>query len=555
MRTASLLAVAACCWAACGTTTESVDGGTDGGTLDAGGIDAGGTDAGNPGIDAGDTDAGPDAGGTDAGTNDAGGTDAGDGAMDAGSSDAGPNTGPTYIKASNTSAGDTFGNAIALSADGTTLAVGAIAQTTATNGAGDVHVFMRAGDTWVQQAFLLGSNTESGDYFGSSVALSADGATLAVGAYIEDSDATGVDGDQSDNSANASGAVYVFQRTGTGWSQQAYVKASNTETRDGFGYSVALSGDGKTLAVGALFEASSATGVGGDQSDNGASNSGAVYVFTSASGTWSQQAYLKASNTDVDDAFGIAVSLSGDGATLAVGANGESSSATGVDGDQSDNTATGAGAVYVFTRTAATWSQQAYLKASNTGAGDSFGSAVSLSADGARLAIGAPFEASNATGVGGNQADDSAFLAGAVYVFWRSGGLWSQEAYVKASNTESIDAFGRSVSLSADGATLAAGAPNESSIATGIGGNQSDNRANGSGAVYVFKLAAGSWSQHQYVKASNTGFSDAFGNSVGLSADGVTLAVAAWFEDSNATGIDGDQADNSADDAGAVYVY
>ena len=104
--------------------------------------------------------------------------------------------------------------------------------------------------------------------------------------------------------------------------------------------------DGDTLAVGAIQEDSSATGINGDQADNSASDSGAVYVFTrDASGVWSQQAYVKASNTEARDFFG---SVAVDGDTLAVGANVEDSSATGIDGDQADNSAAGSGAAYVF---------------------------------------------------------------------------------------------------------------------------------------------------------------------------------------------------------------
>ena len=121
---------------------------------------------------------------------------------------------------------------------------------------------------------MKASNTVTRDYFGFSVSLSGD--TLAVGAYIESSNATGVNGNQSDNSATRSGAVYIFTRSGTTWSQQAYLKASNTGAGDYFGHSVSLSGD--TLAVGAKSEASSATGINGDQKDNGAGSSGAVYV-------------------------------------------------------------------------------------------------------------------------------------------------------------------------------------------------------------------------------------------------------------------------------------
>jgi len=169
--------------------------------------------------------------------------------------------------------------------------------------------------------------------------------------------------------------------------------------------------------VGATGEDSSATVIGGSETDNSATNSGAVYVFTRSVATWTQQAYVKASNTDAGDQFGISVALSGDGNALAVGASLEASAATGIGGNQADNTAADAGAVYVFTRSIATWTQQAYVKASNTGAGDQFGSSVALSGDGATLAVGATGEDSSATGIGGSEADNSATGAGAVYAF------------------------------------------------------------------------------------------------------------------------------------------
>jgi len=198
--------------------------------------------------------------------------------------------------------------------------------------------------------------------------------------------------------------------------------------------------------------------------------------------------YFKASNTGVGDRFG-SISLSADGDTLAIGASSEGSSATGINGNQLDNSALRAGAIYVFNRTAAGWQQQAYIKASNTGVDDFFGSSISLSADGTTLAIGALNEDSNATGINGNQLDNNANRAGAVYVFSRTNTTWQQQAYIKASNTDTFDNFGGSVSLSTDGNTLAVGATGESSNATGINGNQLDNSANTAGAAYVFSRA------------------------------------------------------------------
>ncbi|HEB02940.1 MAG TPA: integrin, partial [Nitrospirae bacterium] len=156
--------------------------------------------------------------------------------------------------------------------------------------------------------------------------------------------------------------------------------------------------------------------------------------------------------------------------------------------------------------------------------------------------------------INGNMADNSASQAGAVYIFSRSGGTWTEQDYVKASNTEGGDHFGSSVALSSDGNTLAEGVSNEDSAATGINGNETDNSAANAGAVYIF-VRNGSWSQKAYVKASNTEGGDVFGASVALSSDGNTLAVGVGLEDSAATGINGNAADNSAARAGAVYLY
>src|SRR5258708_6053667 len=134
---------------------------------------------------------------------------------------------------------------------------------------GAAYVFVRSGTNWKQQAYLKASNTGVGDNFGYSVAASGD--TVVVGARVESSNATGVNGNQNDNSAASSGAAYVFVRSGTNWNQQAYLKASNTGLGDFFGWSAALSGD--TIALGAYTESSSATGINGNQSDNSASQS------------------------------------------------------------------------------------------------------------------------------------------------------------------------------------------------------------------------------------------------------------------------------------------
>jgi hypothetical protein len=458
-----------------------------------------------------------------------------------------------YLKASNTNSGDRFGSAVAVSGD--TVVVGAIwedSNATGINGnqannsqvsSGAVYVFVRSGSTWVQQAYLKASNTQSVDTFGSAVAISGD--TLVVGAPFEDSNATGVNGNQANDSAENSGAVYVFVRNGSTWTQQAYLKASNTGADDRFGEKVAVDGD--LLAVSSPLEDSNATGIGGNQADNSAPDSGAVYVFARTGTTWAQQAYLKASNAEAGDVFGGRLSLSGD--SLAVGAAGEDSAAQGVGGNEASNAAEASGAAYVFVRNGTTWSQQAYLKASNGAAGDFFASSLAL--DGNTLAVGAAWEDSNAKGVGGDQANNSALRSGAAYVFVRNGAVWSQQAYLKASNTEANDWFGLSIGLSGD--RIVVGAPQEDSNAKSINGDGANNALGGSGAAYVFSRVGNLWSQTAYVKASNTEGSDFFGQELGLS--GQLLVVGAYGEDSSATGIGGTQSNNAASDAGACYLF
>jgi hypothetical protein len=396
---------------------------------------------------------------------------------------------------------------------------------------------------FAQQAYVKASNTGGNDEFGYAIAV--DGDVMAVGAYREDSSATGVGGNQGDNGAANSGAVYVFRRANGVWAQEAYVKASNSALGDFFGFSVAIAGD--TLAVGAYLEDSAATGIGGNELDNSAPDSGAVYVFQRIGGVWGQQAYVKASNTDEGDGFGVSVALAND--TLVVGAYLEDSAATGIGGDQQDDSAEDSGAAYVFTRAGGQWGQTAYVKASNTGETDQFGLRVALS--GERFAASAMFEDSAATGVDGDQLSEAATNSGAVYLFAGSGSAWAQEAYVKAANTGAGDQFGIGIALAAE--TLAVGANQEDSGATGIDGDGFDDSAANSGAVYVFSTARGFWSQQAYVKASNTGIGDMFGIRVALAGD--VLAVGASNEDSIATGVNGDQGDNGAANSGAAYVF
>ncbi|MEW8032517.1 MAG: hypothetical protein AB2540_13235 [Candidatus Thiodiazotropha endolucinida] len=265
-----------------------------------------------------------------------------------------------------------------------------------------------------------------------------------------------------------------------------YFKASNTGRWDFFGITVALSDDGNTMAISATGDDSSATGVDGGQSGDSGYSSGAVYLFSRNAGCWEQQAYIKSSNTDSTDGFGSDVAMSNDGNRLAVGALGEASSATGVDGDQTDNGAPWSGAVYIFDRDGSDWQQQAYIKASNTDERDEFGGTIALSDDGTILAVTARYERSDAVGIGGDQGNMLTFYKGAAYLFTSRANKWQQTNYIKAPVTENYRYFGDGLAISGDALTLAVGVPNEDSSATGINGDRTDESVSRAGAVYLY---------------------------------------------------------------------
>ena len=415
-----------------------------------------------------------------------------------------------YLKASNAqsrtgavSTGDrpdTFGiNTIATSGDGGTVAIGATGEDSGIIGnqadnsasdAGAVYVYVYSNDPagWRQSAYAKASNPGAEDYFGGEIVLNRDGNVMVVGAVAEDSNATGINGNQNDNSMTNAGAVYAFARVAPDtWEQTAYIKASNTNSRTRFGDCLALSDDGTMLAVGSPLETSAAKGVAGDQANRDAAGAGAVYVFTAQGGAWAQQVYIKASNTAANDEFGCGLAFNADATLLAVGAPLEDSAATGVNNDENNDAAPDSGAVYVFGRDGSTWSQRAYVKAMNTRSEDKFGQVVRLNADGTRLLVTAPNNDGAAPGVNPAQDDVSVIDVGAAYLFQRDGAVWRQQALIKPSNGDAVDHFGWKADMSADGAVIAIGSALEDSNATGVDGDQTNNAAVNSGAVYVFR--------------------------------------------------------------------
>ncbi|MEM7179612.1 MAG: putative Ig domain-containing protein [Spirochaetota bacterium] len=507
----------------------------------------------------------------------------------------------SYLKSSNSGASDYFGEFVAIDGDYAIVGAklednsatsidntdnGGITDSGTANDSGAAYIFKRdsGSGNWVQDAYLKPSNTEANDYFGFSVAIS--GNYAVVGAYQEDNNSTSIN--NTDNAGITdttttvnSGAAYVFKRdTSTGnWSQDAYLKPSNMGNSDNFGYSVSISGD--YIIAPAYAEDNSYTGI--DNTDNGgitdsgtASASGAAYIFKrdTSTGNWIQDAYLKASNAENSDYFGISAAI--DGNYAIVGANYEDNGSTSINntdntGITDSGTITDSGSAYIFKRDTSTgnWILDAYLKASNNNqTAEFFGGRVAISGDYA--IVGADREDNSSTSIVNTDnagISDTTTIndAGAAYIFKRdsSTGDWIQDAYLKPSNTESYDYFGVSVSINGNYAVV--GAYQEDNNATTINntddaGITDSGTASGSGAAYVFKrdTSTGNWSQDAYLKASNTGANDYFGNGVAIS--GGYIIVGADREDNGSGSIN--NGDNAAitdsgtnTDSGAAYIF
>ena len=457
-----------------------------------------------------------------------------------------------------------------------------------------------------------------------AIALSDDGATLAVGAGNSANPSTGtfVPGEEGYQAAlggsgqSRRGATYVYRRSSAGqWTVEAFIKTPKAFADfSRFGFSVALSADGATLAVGAPAEDSSATGTfaHGEEGyqaaldDDGAPGNGAAYVYRrSGAGQWTVEAFIKApvvgtaeeGSSTSRDLFGSSVALSADGSALAVGAPYEDSSATGTfapsDADYQtaldDNGARRSGAVTVYRRSGAgQWTIEAFLKAPNAAAGKLFGfPGLALSRDGSLLATSSVRDDSSATGTfalsdAGYQAaldDNGARRSGAATVYRRSGaGQWTVEAFIKAPVAGANDYFPASIALPSTGAVMVLGTPYEDSSATGVfppndAGYQAaldDNGASNSGAAYVYRRSStGQWTVEAFVKPPVADVAtDYFGVSVDLSSNGVVMAVGSSGEDSSFSGVftsgfegfDAAQANNDSGGSenfgiGAAYVY
>ena len=394
------------------------------------------------------------------------------------------------LTASDKAASDNFGYSVSISADGNTAIVGAVyADPSGLSNAGKAYIFTRSGTTWTEQSILTASDKAASDNFGMCASISGDGNTAIVGAY--QADPSGI--------TNA-GKAYIFTRSGSTWTEQAILTASDKAVSDSFGVSVSISADGNTAIVGAVYADPSSL-----------AEAGKAYIFTRSGTTWTEQSILTASDKAASDRFGGSVSISADGSTVIVGAY-----------TADPSSLTDAGKVYIFTRSGTTWTEQAILIASDKAASDYFGQNVSISADG------------NTAIVGAERADPPSLAeAGKAYIYTRSGTIWTEQTILTASDKAASDYFGYSISISADGNTAIVGAY-----------YADPSGLSNAGKAYIFTRSGSTWTEQAILIASDKAVNDRFGYKVAISGDSNTAIVCAYTADPS-----------GIVDAGKVYIF
>jgi hypothetical protein len=394
---------------------------------------------------------------------------------------------------------DYFGRSVSLSGDGKVAAVAAPFDDDVAVDSGAVYVCiqnsmgqwdtvqkLKANDA-ANYTYLGGIGTQTDQLRG--VSISGDGSIIVAGSSYNDPNGTD------------SGAAYVFEKSGSTWTQFQKIVASDGAASDHFGASVSVSRDGSTIAVGSPY-------------DDTTTDQGAAYIFEKVGGTWTQVQKIVQSDTLANSSFGgTGVELTDDGTTILVGASFH------------DTGGTNTGRAYIFDKAAnGTWSQTQILRASNGGASDHFASGIGISGDGTVICCGAYGEDT------GGIAD-----AGAAYIFVKSAaGAWSQTEtqFIQASDGTTSDFFGLGVSVSQNGDRIL------------VGAYMDDTTEGDSGSMYIFDRTNGVWTQTNHLYPGHATAPGGYGMSSAISDDGKVYMVGSPYDDSSLNA-----------DSGAVYVY
>ena len=372
------------------------------------------------------------------------------------------------LKASDAEAGDQFG--ISVSISGTYVIVGANSDDDMGNNSGSAYIFKYNEAHWIQETKLNDFGTSEGDNFGWSVSISGE---LAIVSAIYD---------------NNVGSSFIFKSSDAIWIEEDTLTAIDAELYDHFGYSVFISGN---YAV---------VGATGDD------DRGSAYVYKRQlfplppyGYRWGRKAKLSASDGEINDGFGISVSINDDYAVI------------GAPFD--DDGGSGSGSVYIFKRDGSNWIEETKLIPNDASSGDEFGRSASIC--GNYILVGAWYDNENGSS------------SGSAYVFKRSGTLWIEEEKLTASDGEEGDHFGCSVSIDGDLVV--------------VGASRDDDLLNNSGSAYIFKRNGTSWNQVSKLTASDPTELHEFGHSVSISGDVVIVGAL------------GD--DFGGNKSGAAYIY
>lgn len=381
------------------------------------------------------------------------------------------------LTASDKASSDRFAYSVDINSNADRVVIGAyLKDISGFSDTGCAYIFNKINGLWVEEAQLSANDKAAVDYFGYSVSIDSNGDRVAISAYRDDS---------------YKGSVYIFSRSGTTWSQEAKLIATDAAINDYFGWSVEIDASGDRVAVGAFREDTT---------------KGAVYIFSRTGIVWTEETKIVPNPRISDGYFGSSVAINSTGDRIAVGSYLESS---------------GFGAVYVFSRSGTTWSQEARLLAGDYENNKRLGSSVSIDSTGTRI-----IAMSFAGGVN----------YGSAYIFTRSGTTWSQEAILTKSSPEYFDY----TMLGPDNVSINA---NGDRVVIGFD-RTNDSGFTESGLVLLFTRSGTTWTQEAVLFSSDIAGSDNFGNAVSLNSTGDTLVIGSSGEDPG-----------NVSNAGSAYIF
>lgn len=386
------------------------------------------------------------------------------------------------------------GTSVSLSADGSRLMMGAPNGATGAVISGAVYIYSRENNRWTQEQKLQPPDPTENMQYGMLVAISRDGTRCVVGAP-----------NATSGGFAGAGALYVYSRTGTTWTLEQRLQASDMVQNGRFGYSASLTSNGDRLIVGAP-----------GATDGALTGAGAAYIFSRIGSTWSQETRQGAIGPLQDGLFGYSVDISGDGFIGVAGfplASGGSAPGYSY-----------AGAFYSFTRAGGVWTRQAKIVSSDGVENTKLGMSIAISADGTRVVVGAPLASSpNAT-------------SGAAYVFTRSVNDWVNEYKLPSQADAAGCQFGASVDISDDGSRISVGVPYY----------QPPANTRKTGGFQNFTAKDGIWALENlfFIDRSNENKPPRYGVSISLSGDGYRLAVGAPYTNTGTT-----------NERGRAYIY